>query len=98
MNLIEYLLRLKTIKWLFYELQPIQLILLQTQFLHCIDQFNGDGGESQFVDGFHVEKIIRQSHPEEHKILTTTKVDFVDVGTEDIAGEFSKMFQASVFK
>jgi hypothetical protein len=56
-----------------------------------------DGGENEFVDGFHIEKLIRQNHPDEHKILTQTKVDFVDVGTEDIAGEFDKMFQAPVF-
>ena len=70
----------------------------QTQFLHCIDQFDGDGGENEFVDGFYVEKIIRQNYPEEHKILTQTKVDFVDIGSEDIAGEFYKMFQAPVFQ
>ena len=73
-------------------------VTLQTQFLHCIDQFLGEGGENEFVDGFFIEKIIRQNHPEEHKILTQKKVDFVDVGSEDIAGEFSKMFQAPVFK
>ena len=71
---------------------------LQTQFLHCIDQHKGEGGENEFVDGFHVEKLIRQNYTDEHNILTETKVDFVDVGTEDIAGEFDKMFQAPVFK
>ena len=71
---------------------------LQTQFLHCIDQFEGDGGQNEFVDGFHIENTIRQNYPEEHNILTKTKIDFADMGNEDIVGEFHKVFQAPIFQ
>ena len=70
----------------------------QTQFLHCIDQYSGEGGENEFVDTFHLEKLIRKHHPAEHEFLTTKKVDFYDVGSEDIVGQFHKTFQAPVFK
>ena len=70
----------------------------QTQFLHCIDQYSGEGGENEFVDAFHLEKLIRKDFPAEHKILTETKVDFYDVGSEDIVGKFHKTFQSPVFR
>ena len=76
----------------------VDFLNFQTQFLHCIDQIKGEGGENEFVDGFYVENIIRKNYPEEHNILTQTKVDFVDIGTEAIAGEFHKMFQSPIFK
>ncbi len=33
--------------------------MFQTQFLHCIHQFKGEGGDSIFSDGFKVAEDIR---------------------------------------
>ena len=56
------------------------------QFLHCIDQFNGVGGENEFVDGFAVAEHIQQQYPKEWNILTTVKCPFSDIGYDDESG------------
>jgi hypothetical protein len=48
------------------------------------------------VDGFRVGKIIREQHPAEWDILTSTKVNFWDVGTNDY-GEFHKVTSFPTF-
>jgi len=45
------------------------------QFLHCIVN-EAKGGASQFVDGFHLAKIIKQEAPEIFKIVTTVDYSF----------------------
>ena len=62
---------------------------LQMQMLHCISQTSSEGGESEFVDGFHVARQIQEHHSEEFKTLTTTCLDFYDMGRERV--EFFQM-------
>ncbi|NXL92114.1 BODG dioxygenase, partial [Alectura lathami] len=51
------------------------------QFLHCIKQTDA-GGESEVVDGFHVANKLKQQNPEAYQILTSTAVDYTDVGVD----------------
>ncbi|XP_013379806.1 gamma-butyrobetaine dioxygenase isoform X1 [Lingula anatina] len=60
----------------FYEYSP------EIQLLHCIKQADGMGGSNEFVDGPYVAKQLRDLNPEAYKTLTTTLVDFYDVGEE----------------
>ena len=41
------------------------------------------GGENDFADGFKVEKHMREHHHEEWSILSTTLVEFGDIGTDE---------------
>ncbi|KAK9409949.1 gamma-butyrobetaine dioxygenase [Crotalus adamanteus] len=51
------------------------------QFLHCIKQ-TSTGGESEVVDGFHVANKFKAQNPYAFKILTSTFVDFTDIGVD----------------
>uniref|UniRef100_A0A8C5WNL6 TauD/TfdA-like domain-containing protein n=1 Tax=Laticauda laticaudata TaxID=8630 RepID=A0A8C5WNL6_LATLA len=51
------------------------------QFLHCIKQ-TSTGGESEVVDGFHVANRFKEQNPYAFKILTSTFVDFTDIGVD----------------
>lgn len=55
--------------------------MLQVQLLHCIKQ-TATGGESEVVDGFHVANKLKKQNPEAFQILTSTAVDFTDVGID----------------
>ncbi len=45
------------------------------QFLHCL-QFEAEGGDSLFVDGFHAAEQLRQADPGAFELLSTTAVPF----------------------
>lgn len=45
------------------------------QFLHCL-VFGATGGESLLVDGFAVAEELRQQHPDDFDLLTSTPVRF----------------------
>ncbi|XP_026520548.1 gamma-butyrobetaine dioxygenase [Notechis scutatus] len=51
------------------------------QLLHCIKQ-TSTGGESEVVDGFHVANRFKEQNPYAFKILTSTFVDFTDIGVD----------------
>ncbi|XP_035184232.1 gamma-butyrobetaine dioxygenase [Oxyura jamaicensis] len=51
------------------------------QFLHCIKQ-TAAGGESEVVDGFHVSNKLKQQNPQAFQILSSTAVDYTDVGVD----------------
>ncbi|EMP28118.1 Gamma-butyrobetaine dioxygenase [Chelonia mydas] len=51
------------------------------QFLHCIKQA-ATGGESEVVDGFHVSNKLKEQNPQAFQILSSTLVDFTDVGVD----------------
>ncbi|KAJ7399735.1 Gamma-butyrobetaine dioxygenase [Pitangus sulphuratus] len=51
------------------------------QFLHCIKQ-TAAGGESEVVDGFHVCNKMKQQNPEAYQILSSTAVNYTDVGVD----------------
>lgn len=55
------------------------------QLLHCIQQTATEGGDNEFSDAFHVAEQLRRDQPEVFKVLTTTPVDFYDVGEEQSA-------------
>jgi gamma-butyrobetaine dioxygenase len=62
------------------------------QLLHCIQQYEMEGAENEFVDGFYLANMIRDKFPKEYKTLTTVPVDFWDVGVEEEPyGEFHKV-------
>lgn len=46
------------------------------QLLHCIEQCKGEGGESQFVDGWNIVNQLKEKYPDEYKILSTVPMDF----------------------
>ncbi|KFO72360.1 Gamma-butyrobetaine dioxygenase [Cuculus canorus] len=51
------------------------------QFLHCIKQTDS-GGESEVVDGFHVCNKLKKQNPQAYQILSSTAVDYTDVGVD----------------
>ncbi len=65
------------------------------QLLHCIKQFNGDGGKSRLVDGFLVGEQMRQHYPQEFKTLYQVPVEFLDVGQDFI--QFHKIHHSPTF-
>ncbi|KAG7154699.1 Gamma-butyrobetaine dioxygenase-like 2 [Homarus americanus] len=70
----------------YYEYKP------GVQFIHCIVQYEGKGGESQITDAVHVAQELKRLHPEKFRILTQTPVDWFDVGTDEY-GAFYKVLQ-----
>ena len=44
-------------------------------FLHCLAH-DADGGESTFVDGFHVAQALKDDHPTAYEILTQVPFEF----------------------
>jgi len=73
------------------------------QFLHCIQQTQGEGGENQFVDGFFVAAKIKQDYPEIFDLLRTQNVEYWDAGTSDekdadIQDQFHKRFSRPVIE
>lgn len=61
------------------------------QLLHCIEQATGSGGANQFVDGFHVSKLLKGMDPKKFHLLSSTRLHFFDVG-KDAFGDFDMKF------
>ena len=40
------------------------------------------GGESEVVDGFHVSNKLKKQNPQAYQILSSTAVDYTDVGVD----------------
>ncbi|KAI4887055.1 hypothetical protein NFI96_010067 [Prochilodus magdalenae] len=57
------------------------LVVLQVQFLHCLQQAQ-QGGESEVVDGFHMAELLRREHPDAFNTLSSLRVDFTDTGSD----------------
>nr|XP_045617057.1 gamma-butyrobetaine dioxygenase-like [Procambarus clarkii]XP_045617058.1 gamma-butyrobetaine dioxygenase-like [Procambarus clarkii]XP_045617059.1 gamma-butyrobetaine dioxygenase-like [Procambarus clarkii]XP_045617060.1 gamma-butyrobetaine dioxygenase-like [Procambarus clarkii] len=70
----------------YYEYMP------GVQFIHCIVQYEGEGGESLVTDAVHVAHELKRLHPEKYRILTDTPVDWFDIGTDEL-GEFYKVLK-----
>ncbi|KAM5248984.1 gamma-butyrobetaine dioxygenase [Ctenodactylus gundi] len=51
------------------------------QLLHCIKQ-TVTGGDSEIVDGFNVCQKLKENNPRAFQILTSTFVDFTDIGVD----------------
>jgi len=71
-------------------------ILFQGQFLHCIKQHKGDGGETILSDGFKAAHLLKKRNPEAHKLLSTTVMGFRDIG-EDYR-KFNKLHKTTFFE
>lgn len=69
---------------------------VQVQLLHCIQQTATEGGDNEFSDAFHVAEQLRRDKPEVFKVLSTTPVDFYDVGVEDNTFKFYLRHQKPV--
>ncbi|KAI9312108.1 trimethyllysine dioxygenase [Dichotomocladium elegans] len=53
------------------------------QMFHKLE-FEGKGGDSLFVDGFHVAKELKEQSPEAYRTLSTTLVPTHSAGDEDV--------------
>ncbi|XP_015588800.1 gamma-butyrobetaine dioxygenase [Cephus cinctus] len=51
--------------------------------LHCLVQTPSIGGETQLTDCLYVAEYLKKNDPETYKVLTTTYVDWNDIGQED---------------
>ena len=60
---------------------------LKIQLLQCIEQIPSLGGANQFADGFHVSKLLRDLDPKKFDLLSSSQLNFYDVG-EDTFGDF----------
>lgn len=54
----------------------------QVQLLHCIEQCQGEGGDNEFSDGFHVAHQLKESNYDAYKLLTTIPIDSYDIGID----------------
>ena len=74
------------------------------QFLHCIKQYKGSGGDNQFADAFAVAEKMREDFPAEFKLLSETNVHFWDAGVLDMdadtenSGKFHKRNSFPTFR
>ncbi|XP_045110420.1 gamma-butyrobetaine dioxygenase-like isoform X2 [Portunus trituberculatus] len=73
----------------YYEYKP------GVQFIHCIKQYEGVGGDSQITDAVHVARQLQKACPEHYRLLTDTLVDWFDIG-KDETGEFYKLLRLPV--
>ncbi|KAK8393294.1 hypothetical protein O3P69_013366 [Scylla paramamosain] len=73
----------------YYEYKP------GVQFIHCITQYEGVGGDSQITDAIHVARQLQKECPEHYRLLTDTPVDWFDIGTDE-TGEFYKLLRLPV--
>lgn len=73
----------------YYEYKP------GVQFIHCITQYEGVGGDSQITDAVHVARQLQEECPEHYRRLTDTLVDWFDIGTDEI-GEYHKLLRLPV--
>ncbi|XP_042859351.1 gamma-butyrobetaine dioxygenase-like [Penaeus japonicus] len=53
------------------------------QFIHCIKQYEGNGGDSLVTDGLQAAHLLRENHPEKYQVLTSTPVDWFDEGADE---------------
>ncbi|XP_046399887.1 gamma-butyrobetaine dioxygenase-like isoform X2 [Ischnura elegans] len=60
----------------YYEYKP------GVNMLQCLVQWKGTGGENHLVDSYAVAELMRHEHPNEYNILSTTLVDWTDIGQE----------------
>lgn len=54
---------------------------------HCIQQFPGDGGASEFCDGHHVLDVLKAEDSDAYDILNKMPLSFFDIGGEHNAEE-----------
>ncbi|XP_048506849.1 gamma-butyrobetaine dioxygenase-like isoform X2 [Athalia rosae] len=64
-------------------------------FLHCLVQTQGQGGESHLADAFHVANYLKKNHPEAYRVLTKTLIDWNDIGHEN-GDHFHSIHQAPI--
>ncbi|XP_068244868.1 uncharacterized protein [Palaemon carinicauda] len=65
----------------------------EIQLLHCIEQTSCQGGENVLVDSFSVAEQLRDRYPEKFDILSTTPIDFIDIGNEEKLKRFFVLSQ-----
>jgi len=53
-------------------------------YLHCIEQHQGEGGETMLADGFKAAAILKEKHPEKHRMLSSESAYFKDIGDDYI--------------
>lgn len=73
----------------YYEYKP------GVNLLHCLVQTSSSGAYNLLADGFAVAARLQQSHPEFFQILSTTIVDWWDVGEEN-GNPFHSKYRAPV--
>ncbi|PAV56791.1 hypothetical protein WR25_05047 [Diploscapter pachys] len=61
----------------------------QLQMLHMLHSAR-EGGNSLFVDGFHVANLLRHERPDVFRILTTTTLEFIEEGFDVHEGDDGK--------
>ena len=67
--------------------------------MHCIEQFQGEGGDNEFADGFSVAEFIKNNYPKEWDILTTKKCTFSDIGYGlEMKTDFYKIREVPIIK
>jgi len=55
------------------------------KMVHCISQpITGDVQSVQFVDGFKAARQLRDRHPEQFRVLSTTKLDFYSWSVDSV--------------
>ena len=64
-------------------------------FLHCHIQYQGEGGDSLWTDGFHIAELLKKHDPAAFKILSETDVSWSDIGREN-GYDFDQVLQAPV--
>jgi len=64
-------------------------------FLYCHIQYEGEGGDSIYADGFRIAELLKKHDPLTFKILSETNVSWSDIGRENDS-DFDQVLQAPV--
>ena len=56
--------------------------------MHFVRQA-GEGGDSQFCDGFRIARQLKEEKPDLYKALTTYPIEFLDWGREHYDFQFA---------
>lgn len=64
-------------------------------FLHCIEQHQGEGGETMLTDGFQAAKLLKRDNPDMYSLLSSNVISFRDVGRDFT--QFDKITQLPFF-
>lgn len=64
--------------------------------LHCLVQSKSSGGQNLIADAFYVATLMKNDYPAEFKALSTTLVNWTDIGKEETGPPFHSIYRAPV--
>lgn len=63
--------------------------------LHCLVQTSSHGGDNLLSDAHYTANYMKENHPEEHRLLSETEVEWSDIGNEH-ENDFYKLYRSPI--